>query len=100
MQSDAIPSDLIQLPEAATLLGISRQSMLRWCIQGKIRAWRVGHRWRVSRADVVALCKPWSIQDANDRKIAEQAALPMNRREQKERDARIDAELKRAGIRR
>lgn len=88
-----------QLPEAARLLGVSRQSVLRWVISGKLPGYRIMHRWRVSRAAVMAMCVPWTASDANDRKMEIDARLPLSKKELAERERQIDLELRRAGIR-
>jgi excisionase family DNA binding protein len=51
-----IPPDAILLSEAAELLGLAVCSVWRRLRDGSVRAWRVGNgRWRVSRAEVLAL---------------------------------------------
>lgn len=99
MQPD-IPDDLISLPQAAKLLGVSRQSVLRWLLSGKLPGFRVGHRWRVRKVDVLALCKPWTAADANDRKLEMERALPLSKKELAEREAQIDQRLREIGVRR
>jgi len=43
---------ILTLPEIAVYLKVSRTTVWRWCNEGKLRAFRVGHGWRVHRADV------------------------------------------------
>lgn len=99
MQPADIPDDLIDIPSASKILGVSRQSVLRWVVSGKLPGFRIMHRWRVSRAAVVALCKPWTVQQANDKKIADAAALPLSKKELAERERQIDQRLREIGVR-
>lgn len=55
VRADVLPDDVISLPQMAQLLGISPSSAWRWMRAGLVRAWRIGVRWRVSRAEVLAL---------------------------------------------
>jgi len=57
-----IPADLIGLAEAAQLLPSRKPgrklhvtSLYRWIADGKLRGWRIGGHYFVSRADVLAL---------------------------------------------
>ena len=52
-----IPADLITIAEAAKLANNTHRSTVRrWIAKGKLRAYAIaGARWRVSRADVIAL---------------------------------------------
>ncbi len=38
--------------EVARYLRLSRTTVWRWCREGKLRAVRIGHQWRVRRAEV------------------------------------------------
>lgn len=40
-------------PQIATLAGVSRRTVVRWCESGELKAYRYGMRgrWRVLRAD-------------------------------------------------
>lgn len=51
---EAVPDDLMYLPQACRLIGVSMHTMRRWVLNGRIRAWRIERRYRVSRADVLA----------------------------------------------
>jgi excisionase family DNA binding protein len=51
-----IPSDLITPIEAAALLNTSAGTIRRWC-RGKLPAFKLGGRLRVSRADVLAMLR-------------------------------------------
>lgn len=54
----ALPDDAISLSEAARLLGVAPCSVWRWAVRdGRLRAWRVGARWRLSRAEVLGLVR-------------------------------------------
>lgn len=59
------PADLIGLCEAAGLLPCRKpgrrahaSTVYRWVAEGKLRGWRLGRYWYVSRADVLALVTP------------------------------------------
>lgn len=97
---DSIPDDLIDLPGAAKLLHVARQTLLRWVLNGRMAGYRVGHRWRVSRADVLQQIRVWTVSDANDLKIRQEAARPMTRRELAEMDRELDKKLRAARIKR
>lgn len=94
-----IPADLIHLAVAAKILGVSRQSVLRWVIVGRMKGYRIGHRWRVSRADVQAAIQEWTVADANNRIIAEEAARPAMKKELADREKKADRVLRENGVR-
>jgi hypothetical protein len=51
-----LPADAITLAEMGRLLGVAPCSCWRWAVRdGMIRAWRIGGRWRVSKAEALAL---------------------------------------------
>jgi excisionase family DNA binding protein len=55
-------SDLITTDEAAEIIGISRQSVVKAINAGKIEAFRVGHGYNVSRGSVIEYAKSDSRQ--------------------------------------
>jgi excisionase family DNA binding protein len=93
------PEDLIKLAEAARLLKVCRQTVLRFVVTGRLTGWRIGHLWRVSKADVLAQIQVHTVSDANDAKIAAERARPRTKREIAAREAEVDRELRAAGIR-
>ena len=67
MQS--IPDDLLSVNEMCAMIpGIRPGKRLNlataylWIRKGRIRAWRINHRYMVSRADVLALLEPVTVQ--------------------------------------
>lgn len=93
---DPPPVDLIHLHIAAQLVQTCRQTILRWILSGKIAGYRVGHRWRVSRRDVIDLIQPF---DAQKHQSDMDASRPLTRRELANRSAETDRVLREAGIR-
>lgn len=94
-----IPNDLISLPEAAKLVRVVRQTVLRWLISGRLRGFRAGHRWRISRADLLALVQQFGPEEARQKRIEDAKHQPISRRELRKRDEATEAELRRIGIR-
>ncbi len=95
-----LPSDLIPLHQAAEIIRTCRQTVLRWVLNGRLTGYRVGHRWRVSRADLQQVVQVHTVSDANDRKIREEAARPATKKELADRERETDEYLRRVGIRR
>lgn len=85
-----VPPDAILLSEAADLLGLAVCSVWRRLRDGSVRAWRVGNgRWRVSRAEVLALIE---MNSPRPEVLA---------RADRERElAEVDRELREGGVRR
>ena len=54
MSDTTFPDDLITVPAAAKLLGCHLATVRRWLFRGKLQGWRVGRRYRVSRAELLA----------------------------------------------
>jgi excisionase family DNA binding protein len=42
----------LSVTEAATLLKVNRSTVVRWCQQGKIKAWKIGNQWVIDRNEV------------------------------------------------
>lgn len=59
-----LPPDLINTSQAARLVPNPRgrashvSKIIRWILQGRIRGWRNGRWWLVSRAEVLSQIKP------------------------------------------
>lgn len=49
-----LPEDRIDARAAGRLLGLHVSTVLRWLLEGKLRGYRVGGRYWLSRADVLA----------------------------------------------
>jgi excisionase family DNA binding protein len=48
MQED----DLLTIGEAAEYLRLSKKTTWRWCRSGRLPAFKIGHQWRISKADM------------------------------------------------
>lgn len=93
-----VPDDLIPTAEAARLLPSKRpgrhvhiSTVLRWVFKGRLRGWRIGAAWFVSRAELLAQVRP-----VQTRRDDETAAVV----EAQERTRETDEVLRRHGIRR
>lgn len=95
-----MPHDLISRNDAARLLGTCPQTILRWILSGRMTGYRIGHRWKVSRQDVLACVQRFGVAEANDRKLAEEQARPATKKELADREKATDEYLRRVGIRR
>jgi excisionase family DNA binding protein len=49
------PGEQIGVSAAASKLGVHVSAVYRWIASGRLRAWRVVGRWRLTAADVAAL---------------------------------------------
>lgn len=56
---DVIPTDLIDLTEAAKKAKCHVSALHRWRLKGKIRSWRRCGRWFVSEAELMGLFQPF-----------------------------------------
>ncbi len=54
------PPDFLTTSETLAFLSISRPTLRRWVIAGRLKQYRVGERARYHRCDVEALIKPTS----------------------------------------
>jgi excisionase family DNA binding protein len=97
---DAIPQDLIPLSEACKLgprpargARRHRSTVLRWVLAGRLRGWKSGGNWYVSKAELQALLRPECVQSAVCDEV--QARL-----EAEARAAETDRVLRAHGIRR
>lgn len=91
------PNDLISTREATTLLPSKRpgrkvhiSTILRWVLSGKLRGWRVGGSWFVSRSELLSQVR--LVQPRRDDQTAAEA-------EARERAARTDRVLREKGVR-
>lgn len=82
-----VPDDLVTTSRAATILKVSVHTVLRWILAGKVRAWRVAGRYRVSEADARAMLRPVLAEaeprerTASEREAASEAARARLRQE-------------------
>jgi len=44
--------ELLTVQEVAEYLKLSRSTIWRWCQQGKLNAFKLGHSWRIRWSDV------------------------------------------------
>ncbi|MDQ7773874.1 MAG: helix-turn-helix domain-containing protein [Elusimicrobiales bacterium] len=49
-----MPGDMLSIPEAAAILGVSRIAVFKRVKSGSIPAFRVGRSWAIARADLRA----------------------------------------------
>jgi len=56
--SSRMPHDLISTGRAARALGVTPQAIRNWIAAGKLRAWRVGSRFRVGLSEVESIAEP------------------------------------------
>ncbi|MFQ5576834.1 MAG: helix-turn-helix domain-containing protein [Anaerolineae bacterium] len=47
--------EILTIQEIAGYLKVSRTTVWRWCSEGKLAAFKVGHGWRVHRCEVEKL---------------------------------------------
>ncbi len=99
MQTAEPPDDLISTIDAGKILRCTSATVLRWILQGRIPGYRCGYRWRVSRADVLAQIRAFTVADANNRKLADAATRPATRQELDAREKEVDEYLRKVGIR-
>lgn len=53
-----LPADLITPKEAARLIRTHISTIHRWVQSGRLRGWKRGSRYLISRADVEAMLRP------------------------------------------
>ena len=57
---------ILTVQEIADYLKVSRSTVWRWCNQGKLRAFKIGHGWRVHRSEVEKIMQ-YSPGETNER---------------------------------
>ncbi len=55
-QSDQA-DELLTTAEIAAYLKLSQRTAWRWCKEGRLPAFKVGHQWRVARRDLEAFVR-------------------------------------------
>lgn len=85
-----LPDDLIDTPTAAMIARKTPAAIRRWIATGKIRAWRFGDRWMVSRADVDACCGVAFVAPTG---------RPLSKGERAKREREVDEGLRSVGVR-
>jgi excisionase family DNA binding protein len=96
---DDLPDDLMPLKDAAKLIKVNRPTLLRWILRGKVDGYRIGYRWFVRRADVLATVQRWTAEDARRRRAEVKAELPLTKKGGAKNEEWVEAELKRLGVR-
>ncbi|MFQ6226653.1 helix-turn-helix domain-containing protein [Nocardia sp. NPDC002869] len=62
--STALPEGLIDLKTAGALVGVDPRTVRNWITEGSIQGWLLnGRRWRVQRAQVMALVRPATLDE-------------------------------------
>ena len=51
-------NEILTVQEVATYLRVTRVTVWRWCQEGTIPAFRVGHSWRIYQQDILHLVDP------------------------------------------
>jgi excisionase family DNA binding protein len=90
MSTANIPNDLITPSKAAAILRVHAASVRRWIHSGLIPAFQVNTRWLISRSDAEAFVKAFNPKGQS---------RPLTVAELREREQRIDSNLREAGIR-
>ena len=49
---------LLTVAEAAAYLRVSRATLWRWCQEGRLPAFKIGHEWRIVGTDLLRLTAP------------------------------------------
>lgn len=62
MNADEPPDDLMSAREAARLAKAHVGTIHRWRQAGQVRAWRRGHRWFFSRAEILGLFRQQEVR--------------------------------------
>ena len=47
--------ELLTVAEAAACLRVSRATLWRWCQEGRVPAFKIGHEWRIIGSDLKRL---------------------------------------------
>ncbi len=89
LPTDPLPSDLIKPSQAATLLGLHKNTIYRWINTGQLPVFRLGCHLRVSEAAVRACCRPVP---------RPQVQRPATRRQARRLDEWADEVLRSQGI--
>jgi len=51
--------DNITIAQAAALLGVADITVMRYCRDGRLKAWKARRQWTIPRAGVMALKRQW-----------------------------------------
>lgn len=74
-----LPADMISTREAARLMGVTSNTVIRWIRAGDIKpAWRLGREYRVSRSAVLRFVKPVQVPLSEPRRASAEASRPVD----------------------
>lgn len=66
-QQEDLALKMYTIPELVPILGISEKALLTMIREGQIKARKLGHRWKVSRANLIEfLNTPTNLQGQQD----------------------------------
>lgn len=66
-QPEDLALKMYTIPELVPILGISEKALLTMIREGQIKARKLGHRWKVSRANLIEfLNTPTNLQGKDD----------------------------------
>ena len=66
-QQEDLALKMYTIPEIVPILGISEKALLAMIREGQIKARKLGHRWKVSRANLIEfLNTPTNLQGQQD----------------------------------
>ena len=88
-----VPEDLITTEHAARLAHLHVSGVRRLIFTGRVRGWRLGRRWHVSRAELLGL---W--QTSDEIAAAQQGRRLATRTEGRRRGRAIAEQLRERGI--
>jgi len=52
MSNEIALPDILTVSEVATYLRVSETPVWRWCVSGRLPAFRIGRSWRIRRAEL------------------------------------------------
>jgi len=55
-----LQNEILTVQEVAVYLRVNKVTVWRWCQEGTISAFRIGHGWRIYRQDLLRLLDPES----------------------------------------
>ncbi len=57
MNNDSISKQIYSATEAAKILGIHRNTVIRYCNEGEIKGRKLGRKWLISKSEIEKLIK-------------------------------------------
>lgn len=68
-EGNTLQNELLTVKEVAAYLRVSRVTAWRWCQQGTIPAFRIGHSWRIRRDELLKLEETCSSDHRDSKKL-------------------------------